>query len=128
MSQVAEADLLTAETNLKKATIRSPIDGVVMSRAVEPGQTVAASLQAPVLFTIAENLASMQLEVDVDEADVGQVQRARTRPSPSKPSATAAFPAKVDDGARRAGDDQQRRHLHGRADASTIPTCCFAPA
>ncbi len=70
---VAEADLLADETNLKKATIRSPIDGVVLTREVEPGQTVAASLQAPQLFTIAENLASMQLEVDVDEADVGQV-------------------------------------------------------
>ena len=71
--QVAQADVSTAETNLKKATIVSPIHGVVLSRSVEPGQTVAASLQAPVLFTIAEDLASMQLEVDIDEADVGQV-------------------------------------------------------
>jgi HlyD family secretion protein len=70
---VANADLITAETNLQKATIRSPIDGVVLSRDVEPGQTVAASLQAPVLFTIAEDLGAMQLEVDIDEADVGTV-------------------------------------------------------
>lgn len=71
--EVAKADLITAETNLKKASIRSPIGGVVLSRNVEPGQTVAASLQAPVLFTIAEDLGAMQLEVDIDEADVGSV-------------------------------------------------------
>lgn len=71
--EVAEAELLLDETNLRKACICSPIDGVVLSRNVEPGQTVASSLQAPVLFTLAENLASMQLEVDIDEADVGRV-------------------------------------------------------
>lgn len=71
--QVAAADLALAETNLAKACICSPIDGVVLSRAVEPGQTVAASLQAPVLFTIAEDLKRMELRVDVDEADVGRV-------------------------------------------------------
>ena len=61
------------ETNLSKAIIRSPINGVVLKRNVEPGQTVAASLQAPVLFTLAEDLSQMELQVDVDEADVGQV-------------------------------------------------------
>ncbi len=70
----ARATLKSDQTNLGKATIRSPIDGVVLARKVEPGQTVAASLQAPVLFTLAENLKQMKLEVDVDEADVGQVQ------------------------------------------------------
>lgn len=69
----AAATLKSDQTNLSKASIRSPIDGVVLSRQVEPGQTVAASLQAPVLFTLAENLAQMELQVDVDEADVGQV-------------------------------------------------------
>lgn len=69
----ARATLRSDETNLSKASIRSPIDGVVLTRQVEPGQTVAASLQAPVLFTLAENLSQMKLEVDVDEADVGQV-------------------------------------------------------
>lgn len=72
VSQV-RANLRSEETNLEKATIRSPIDGVVLVRAVEPGQTVAATLQAPVLFTIAEDLANMELRVDIDEADVGQV-------------------------------------------------------
>ena len=69
----ARATLKSDETNLSKATIRSPIDGVVLKRNMEPGQTVAASLQAPVLFTLAENLSQMELQVDVDEADVGQV-------------------------------------------------------
>jgi len=69
----AEAKLRIDKTNLEKATIHSPINGVVLSRSVEPGQTVAASLQAPVLFTLAEDLTKMELHVDVDEADVGQV-------------------------------------------------------
>jgi len=70
----ASATLRSDETNLAKASIRSPIDGVVLTRKVEPGQTVAASLQAPVLFTLAEDLKQMQIQVDVDEADVGQVE------------------------------------------------------
>jgi HlyD family secretion protein len=69
----ALATLKSDETNLSKASIKSPIDGIVLTRTVEPGQTVAASLQTPVLFTLAENLTQMELQVDVDEADVGQV-------------------------------------------------------
>ncbi len=69
----ATARLEVDETNLEKAVIMSPINGVVLVRSVEPGQTVAASLQAPVLFTLAEDLTKMELHVDVDEADVGQV-------------------------------------------------------
>jgi HlyD family secretion protein len=69
----AEADLKVNETNLARACICSPIDGVVLSRNVDPGQVVAASLQAPILFTIAEDLARMEIHVDVDEADVGKV-------------------------------------------------------
>lgn len=70
----AEATLQLNRTDLAKTEIKSPINGIVLTRSVEPGQTVAASLQAPVLFTLAENLAQMELHVDVDEADVGQVQ------------------------------------------------------
>jgi HlyD family secretion protein len=70
---VAEADLQLNETNLGKASIRSPINGVVLTRNVDPGQTVASSFQAPVLFSIAEDLKQMELQVDVDEADVGKV-------------------------------------------------------
>jgi HlyD family secretion protein len=69
----ARATLSSNRTQLSKATIRAPVAGVVLSRAVEPGQTVAASFNAPVLFTLAEDLSRMQLEVKVDEADVGQV-------------------------------------------------------
>lgn len=69
----ARATLQSDETNLGKASIRSPINGVVLSREVDPGQTVAASFQAPVLFKLAEDLTKMELQVDVDEADVGQV-------------------------------------------------------
>jgi HlyD family secretion protein len=69
----AQAAVRACETDLSKAIIRSPVNGVVISRNVEPGQTVAASFQAPVLFTIAEDLRQMELHVDVDEADVGKV-------------------------------------------------------
>jgi HlyD family secretion protein len=70
----AEATLQATQTDLTKTVIRSPINGVVLKRSIEPGQTVAASFQAPVLFTLAEDLTKMELDVDVDEADVGQVQ------------------------------------------------------
>ncbi len=74
-AQVAQAEgvLNVDENNLKKAIIRSPINGVVLSRSIEPGQTVAASFQTPVLFTLAEDLRQMNLHVDIDEADVGQI-------------------------------------------------------
>lgn len=70
---LAQAALRSAATILHKTLIKSPIDGVVLSREVEPGQTVVASFQAPVLFTLAKSLREMQLEVLVDEADIGQV-------------------------------------------------------
>ena len=69
----ARATLATDETNLSKASIRSPIDGVVLSRSVDPGNAVAASLQAVTLFSVAENLSQLRLDVNVDEADVGSV-------------------------------------------------------
>ncbi|MDF2465073.1 MAG: transcriptional regulator, Fis family [Ramlibacter sp.] len=69
----AKAALSADETSLRKASIRSPINGVVLSRSVDPGNAVAASLQAVTLFTLAEDLAQMKLAVNVDEADVGQV-------------------------------------------------------
>ena len=71
--QDAKAALSTEETNLSKASIRSPIDGVVLTRTVDPGNAVAASLQAVTLFTVAEDLTQLQLQVNVDEADVGSV-------------------------------------------------------
>ncbi|MBJ7882970.1 efflux RND transporter periplasmic adaptor subunit [Gelidibacter salicanalis] len=67
------SDLQKARTNLSYADIYSPIDGVVLSRAIDEGQTVAASLSTPTLFTIAQDLKEMQVEADVDEADIGEV-------------------------------------------------------
>lgn len=63
----------TAETNLGYATITSPIDGIVLSRAVEEGQTVASSFETPTLFTIAKDLTDMRVIADIDEADIGSV-------------------------------------------------------
>jgi len=70
----AQATLEVNETDLSKSVIRSPINGVVLARSIEPGQTVAASFTAPVLFTLAEDLTKMELHVNVDEADIGKVQ------------------------------------------------------
>lgn len=69
---LAEADLDLHHAELDKACICSPIDGVVLDRAADAGQIVAASLSAPVLFTVAEDLAQMELQVDIDEADIGR--------------------------------------------------------
>ncbi|WP_373500620.1 efflux RND transporter periplasmic adaptor subunit [Desulfococcus sp.] len=69
----AAAKLVEDEADLAKTVIYSPVDGIVLNRAVDPGQTFAASLQSPILFTLAEDLTRMELQVDVDEADVGQV-------------------------------------------------------
>lgn len=71
--EVASAALEADQTLLGKAVIRSPIDGVVIARTVEAGQTVAASFQTPVLFTLAQDLTQMELRLDIDEADVGHV-------------------------------------------------------
>ncbi len=68
-----QATASTDATNLSKASIRSPIDGVVLTRTVDPGNAVAASLQAVTLFTVAEDLKDLRLQVNVDEADVGSV-------------------------------------------------------
>lgn len=70
--EVALADLRLEETDLGKACICSPIRGIVLERNIDTGQTVAASLQAPVLFTITEDLTQMELQVAIDEADVGR--------------------------------------------------------
>lgn len=74
-AQVAQAgaSVQLASLNLEKSIIKAPIDGVIVARNVDPGQTVAASLQAPVLFLIANDLTRMQVLADIDEADVGQL-------------------------------------------------------
>jgi HlyD family secretion protein len=70
---VAQAGVKTAKTSYGKALVKSPIDGIVLARSVEPGQTVNAGLQTPVLLTLARDITKMELKVDVDEADVGKV-------------------------------------------------------
>jgi HlyD family secretion protein len=69
----SQASLAAIETDMRKAVIRSPINGIVLDRQIDPGQTVAASFQTPTLFTLAEDLTRMKLIVDVDEADIGDV-------------------------------------------------------
>ena len=74
----ARATLAQAEVNLQKTVIRSPIDGIVISRDVDVGQTVAASLQAPTLFSIAVDMSQMQVKASIDESDLGQIKEGQT--------------------------------------------------
>lgn len=69
-----EAQVGQAKVDLGRTELRAPVDGIVIKRSVEPGQTVAASLQAPEMFVIAQNLTDMQVETAIDEADVGRLQ------------------------------------------------------
>jgi HlyD family secretion protein len=91
--QQAQAALSLAEVNLSHTTITSPIDGVVVSRDVNVGQTVAASLSAPTLFTIANDLTQMQVIANIDQADIGLVEQAK-----SVKFSVDAFPGKEFDG------------------------------
>ena len=92
----ARAQLSSDETQFAKASIHSPVTGVVLSRKVDPGQTVAASFNAPVLFVIAEDLRQMQLEVKVDEADVGEVKADQTAKFQVDAFPGRTFPARVE--------------------------------
>jgi HlyD family secretion protein len=74
----AEADVRAFETDLERTVIRSPVDGIVLARSIEVGQTVAASFTAPTLFTIAEDLKKMELVVNVSEADIGRIEAGQT--------------------------------------------------
>jgi HlyD family secretion protein len=91
----ARAALEANETDLSKAVILSPTNGIVLTRSVEPGQTVAASLQAPVLFTLAEDLTKMELHVDVDEADVGLVKEGQEATFMVDAYPDRVFPARI---------------------------------
>jgi HlyD family secretion protein len=91
--QQAQAALTLAEVNLTHTTITSPIDGIVVSRNVDVGQTVAASLSAPTLFTIANDLKQMQVIANIDQADIGLVEQAK-----SVKFSVDAFPGKDFDG------------------------------
>lgn len=91
----SQAALDAELTTLAKATIHSPIDGIVLIRDVEPGQTMAASFQTPVMFTLAENLTQMELHVDVDEADVGQIAVGQQASFTVDAYANKTFPATI---------------------------------
>ncbi len=100
---VAEADIQIADANLElkqldidKSKILSPVDGIVLKRAVEPGQTVASSLQAPVLFTLAEDLKHMQLEANIDEADIGTVAAGQKATFTVDAFSGRSFPARIE--------------------------------
>ncbi|MBK5265527.1 MAG: efflux RND transporter periplasmic adaptor subunit [Alphaproteobacteria bacterium] len=92
----ARAQLATAQTNLGKARILSPVNGVVLTRDIEPGQTVAASLNAPILFIIAEDLSQMELQVSVDEADVGEVSEGQRATFTVDAFPGQTFPARIE--------------------------------
>lgn len=92
---VAEADLTLQETNLSKACICSPIEGIVLKRDVDQGQIVASSLQAPTLFTLADDLTQMELQVDVDEADVSLVEEGQVARFTVDAYRNRTFPATI---------------------------------
>ncbi|MBK1730750.1 efflux RND transporter periplasmic adaptor subunit [Thiococcus pfennigii] len=101
---VAQAEVAQAQARqdsdrraLEKAIIRSPIDGIVLERRVEPGQTVAAALQTPVLFRLAEDLGHMELHIDVDEADVGLVAIGQPAVFSVDAYPDRTFPAKIEE-------------------------------
>ena len=91
-----EAALASAKNDLSKTEIRAPVDGVVISRQVEPGQTVAASLNTPTLFTIAQDLSQMQVDVAIDESDIGRI-----RPDQRATFTVDAFPGRTFEGTVR---------------------------
>jgi HlyD family secretion protein len=91
----AQGALNVNRTDIKKAVIHSPINGVVLERSVEPGQTVASQFQAPVLFKLAEDLTKMELQVDVDEADVGVVHEGQEATFTVDAYPDQTFPAKI---------------------------------
>jgi HlyD family secretion protein len=97
LAGVAEASAAVSsdETNLRKASLRSPIDGVVLARNVDPGNAVAASLQAVTLFSLAQDLTKMTLQVNVDEADVGRVREGQKASFTVSAHANRRYPATI---------------------------------
>lgn len=127
----ARAQLSSAQTNLAKATIYAPVTGVVLSRQIEPGQTVAASFNAPVLFVLAEDLSTMELEVRVDEADVAQVQAGQRATFTVDAFPGRSFPAtiqRVDVGANASGTAASGTAATGAAGAVVAYTAVLTLA
>lgn len=91
----AQATVDANRSDLAKAVVHSPVNGIVLERSVEPGQTVAAQFQSPVLFTLAEDLTQMELQADVDEADVGKVKEGQDATFTVDAYPNRVFPAKI---------------------------------
>jgi len=91
----AQATVDANRSDLQKAVVHSPVNGIVLERTVEPGQTVAAMFQSPVLFTLAEDLTQMELQADVDEADIGQVKEGQDASFTVDAYPDKIFPAKI---------------------------------
>ncbi len=119
----ARATLEAKETDLSKTVIRSPINGIVLTRSVEPGQTVAASFQAPVLFTLAEDLTQMELNVDVDEADVGRVREGQKATFRVDAYPNRTFEARITQARYGSSTTVRGSDLRNRAERSTIRIC-----
>ncbi len=134
--KLQEAALDVAKANIAKAVIKSPIDGIVLYRSIEPGQTVAASFQTPVLFTLASDIAKLELLADIDEADVGQVAQGQrgtftvdafpTAPS-TRRSSSCATPRRRPR-ARPARRPRRRSSSIRRCSRPTTPRGCSSPA
>jgi HlyD family secretion protein len=92
---LARANLKASSSKLEKTKIHAPIDGIVLSRAVEPGQTVTAGFTTPVLFTLAEDLTKLVLHVNIDEADVGRVREGMAATFTVDAYPERVFPSKV---------------------------------
>lgn len=91
----AQATVDGNRSDLAKAVVHSPVNGIVLERSVEPGQTVAAQFQSPVLFTLAEDLTLMELQADVDEADVGKVKEGQDATFTVDAYPDQEFPARI---------------------------------
>lgn len=94
-ARVAKAAVDLTASKLGKATVRAPIDGVVLARLMEPGQTVTAGFQTPVLFKLAQDLEKMRLKVDIDEADVSRIRGGETATFTVEAYPGRAFPSQV---------------------------------
>lgn len=93
--QSAQAQIENSQTAIGKAQVRSPIDGVVLDRKISKGQTVAASFSTPVLFTLASDLSVLQLDVDIDEADIGSVHEGQSAEFTVDAFSNRRFPARL---------------------------------
>ena len=121
-----EAALASARNDLSKTSITAPVDGVVISRQVEPGQTVAASLNTPTLFTIAQDLSQMQVDVAIDESDIGRI-----RPGQRVSFTVDAFPSRNFEGAvqqiRKAAQNVQNVVTYTVVVGTTNPSLTLLP-